>query len=135
MFVLAIFKRFYHTVSFSAYKITRKMPDQPLQTTTAPSHVIWKSEETELLLDWMEENTDLIGGIQTIWHQAVKAAVFSDKDHITLKKINDKAQNMKRSYRRAKQLQFQSDFGLRAEDNPQHNNGKIDTFLLLTNSR
>ncbi|KAF8458007.1 hypothetical protein BGX38DRAFT_1155017, partial [Terfezia claveryi] len=45
----------------------------------------------------MEENQEQLRGKQITWHKLVKEQVFSTDEHITVKRITDKATNMKRS--------------------------------------
>ena len=79
--------------------------------------VIWTNDEVESLIIWMEENEDHLHGKQLAWHKRVKEAVFSTHDHITIKKITDKALNIKRLWKEAKAIRDQSGFGIRPEEN------------------
>ncbi|KAF8459269.1 hypothetical protein BDZ91DRAFT_464829 [Kalaharituber pfeilii] len=77
----------------------------------------WKREELERLITWMQENFESLRGKQVVWHKDVKDQVFSDDDHITVKKIGEKAQNMKKSWKDAKAMHTRSGWGIKAEDN------------------
>ena len=79
----------------------------------------WKAEELESLIAWMEENHELLRGRPSDWVIKVKESAFPDNagfGHITLKKIKDKYNNMKKAWRDAKAIQERSGFGLREED-------------------
>ena len=62
----------------------------------------WTKEEIERLLAWMEDNQESLKGKQIPWHKDVKEEVFATDDHITVKKITDKAGNLKKNWKSAK---------------------------------
>lgn len=72
---------------------------------TAMAQRGWTLEEVERMVTWMEENPELLQGKQVTWHKELKQEVFPDEEHITVKKITDKATNMKRAWKEAKALQ------------------------------
>ena len=45
----------------------------------------------------MEENQELLHDKQFSWHKEVKEQVFPNEAHITVKRITEKATNMKHS--------------------------------------
>lgn len=47
----------------------------------------------------MEDNYLLLRGKQITWHKQVKDEVFSNDNHITVKKLGDKVFNMKKAWR------------------------------------
>ena len=49
------------------------------------------------MVAWMEDNQELLRGKQATWYKDIKDQVFVNDDHITLKKIKEKATNMKRA--------------------------------------
>ena len=55
----------------------------------------WSKIEIELLVEWMEDNQEELRGKQNIWHKQVKEEVFTNEEHITVKRIVEKAVNMK----------------------------------------
>jgi len=65
----------------------------------------------------MEENKEELRGKQIKWHKLVKEQVFSSEEHITVRRITDKATNMKRSWKEARAMQQRSGCGVKAEDN------------------
>ena len=65
----------------------------------------WDKEEVEHLVGWMEENPDHLRGKQLAWYKLVKEEVFSEEEHITLKKISEKVNNMKKRWKQAKSIQ------------------------------
>ncbi|KAF8457675.1 hypothetical protein BGX38DRAFT_1156646 [Terfezia claveryi] len=77
----------------------------------------WTLEEVERMVTWMEENPELLQGKQVTWHKELKQEVFPDEEHITVKKITDKATNMKRAWKEAKALQDSPGCELIAVDN------------------
>lgn len=78
--------------------------------------VPWQKSEIEGLISWMEENPEQLHGKQSRWYRDVKDEVFYNDEHITVKKINDKASNMKKASKEAKASQGDSGWGLREED-------------------
>ncbi|KAF8417327.1 hypothetical protein EV426DRAFT_721276 [Tirmania nivea] len=77
----------------------------------------WSRPEAERLIAWMEENQEELRGKQITWHKLVKGQVFADEDHITVKRIMDKATNMKRSWKDARAMQQRSGWGVKPENN------------------
>ena len=65
----------------------------------------------------MEENQEHLRGKQLAWYKDVNDQEFPDDEHITIKKITDKGQNMKRAYRAANASQEGSGCGLTSEEN------------------
>jgi len=59
------------------------------------SSTAWSREEVECLIRWIEEHEEYLRGKQSAWHKQVKEEVFSNHDHITVKRIADKTTNMK----------------------------------------
>jgi len=66
---------------------------------------------------WMEENEESLRGKQSAWHKEAKDQVFADHDEITVKRIKEKAQNMRVAWKEARKLREQSGSGLKPEDN------------------
>ena len=56
----------------------------------------------------------------------MKDQVFANDDHITLKKIKEKATNMKRAWKDAKAMQGRSGWGLKSEDNEPSINDRLE---------
>ena len=83
-------------------------------------------EEVERLVAWMEENRQDLKGKQIAWHKDVKDQVFADDEHIMVKKITEKANNMKRRWKEAKTMLELSGWGVRLEDNEQSINDVLD---------
>ncbi|KAF8477480.1 hypothetical protein BDZ91DRAFT_778536 [Kalaharituber pfeilii] len=77
---------------------------------------VWKKEEFERLVRWMEENLDALSGKQITWYKQVKEEEFADDDHITVKKINDKVVNAKRAWKEARAMLDSPDRDIRPED-------------------
>ena len=77
----------------------------------------WLQEELEMLVGWMEENQASLSRKQSIWHKQVKDQVFADNDEITPKRIKEKAQNMKASWKVTRKLKEKSGSGWKPEDN------------------
>ncbi|KAF8425569.1 hypothetical protein EV426DRAFT_716101 [Tirmania nivea] len=77
----------------------------------------WSKSQSERLVAWMEENQEELRGKQIKWHKLVKEQVFSNDEHITVKRITDKATNMKRSWKEARAMQQRSGWGVKAENN------------------
>jgi hypothetical protein len=93
----------------------------------------WKAEELENLITWMEENHELLRGRPADWINKVKESIFPDNAgfaHITVKKVKDKYNNMKKAWKDAKAMQEQSGFGLREEDCEGTINGIVDQSQL-----
>ena len=65
----------------------------------------------------MAANQEELRGKQITWHRRVKEQVFSSEEHITVKRITDKATNMKRSWKEARAMQQRSGWGTEAEKN------------------
>ena len=80
------------------------------------SNQVWTKVEVKLLVGWMEEHEDLLQGKKHIWHQEVHIQVFSDYEHITVKKIKEKANNMKRSWQAARAMADNSGWGVENQD-------------------
>ena len=80
----------------------------------------------ERLVAWMEENPQDLKGKQLAWHKEVKDEVFAADEHITIKKIGDKAGNMKKRWKQAKAKQDQSGWGVTLEDNTQSINEELE---------
>lgn len=66
---------------------------------------------------WMEENEESLRGRQAAWHKDVKDQVFADNEEITVKRIKEKVQNMRSSWKLARKLREQSGSGVKPEDN------------------
>ncbi|KAF8430084.1 hypothetical protein EV426DRAFT_579674 [Tirmania nivea] len=77
----------------------------------------WSKSESERLVAWMEENQEELRGKQITWHKLVKGQVFSNDEHITVKRITDKVTNLKRSWKEARAMQQRSGWGVKAEKN------------------
>ena len=58
-------------------------------------------EELERLAAWMEEDPGGLRGKQAVWHKNLKEQVFGGDEHVTVKRISDKAANMKGQWREA----------------------------------
>ena len=77
----------------------------------------------------MEENHERLRGKPADWINGIKEDVFPDSEgfkHITVKKVRDKYNNMKKAWKGAKTMQEQSGFGLREEDCERTINGIVD---------
>ena len=90
----------------------RRAPAGSQRTPMVP----WQKNEVERLISWMEENLEQLRGKQSRWYPDVKDEVFYNEEHITVKKINDKASNMKKAWKEAKASQGDTGWGLREED-------------------
>ena len=80
--------------------------------------VPWTKDEIERLIDWMEDNPEELRGKQAAWHRKIVDKIFNTaKDkHIDVKKICDKATNMKKQWRDTSAFRTKSGWGLQ-EDN------------------
>jgi len=76
----------------------------------------------------MEENQELLRGKQSEWHKRVKAQVFRDEgdEYITVKKIGEKVNNMKKCWKEAKAMQECSGWGVRSNDNEKSINEHLE---------
>lgn len=74
----------------------------------------------------MEENRESLKGKQVAWHKDIKEQIFATDKHITVKKITDKAGNMKRTWKAAKAMQEQSGWGVKATHNTESVNDKLE---------
>ena len=88
------------------------------QPSSSKAYKPWQKEEVERLIGWIEEHVDQMQGKRNEWAKQAKEEVFSTPldDHITAKKIQDKARNMRTAYNKAKQMQLRSGWGLTEED-------------------
>ncbi|KAF8469206.1 hypothetical protein BDZ91DRAFT_721903 [Kalaharituber pfeilii] len=86
----------------------------------------WTRDEVHRLVMWMEENPEALRGKQIGWHKDVKDEVFANDDHITVKKIGDKAMNMKKAWREAKALQERNGWSIKPEENEQSINDALE---------
>jgi len=91
----------------------------------------WSKSESERLVAWMEENQEELRGKQITWHKLVKEQVFPSEEHITIRRITDKATNMKRSWKEARAMQQRSGWGVRAEDNETSINEALERRCLF----
>lgn len=69
-------------------------------------------EDAERLVHWMEENQQSLQGRASAWHTDVKQQVFAQNEAITVKRIREKAQNMRNAWRNARRLLEQSGAGV-----------------------
>ena len=69
-------------------------------------------EDAERLVHWMEENQQSLQGRASAWHTDVKQQVFAQNEAITVKRIREKAQNMRNAWRNARRLLDQSGAGV-----------------------
>jgi len=76
----------------------------------------WIKEDVERLVCWMGENQEKLRGKQSSWHKDVKEQVFKENEEISVKRIREKAQNMKIAWSKARKLRDQSGAGVRAAD-------------------
>lgn len=76
----------------------------------------------------MEEHQENLRGKQAAWHKDVKEQVFARDPEITVNRIKDKAQNMKKAWSDARKLREQSGSGVRAED-------QVSSFNALLESK
>ncbi|KAF8424368.1 hypothetical protein EV426DRAFT_574030 [Tirmania nivea] len=88
----------------------------------------WPKEDMERLVCWMEDNQEKLRGKQAAWHKDVKEQVFAEDPDITVNRIRDKAQNMKKAWSDARKLREQSGSGVRAED-------QVSSFNALLESK
>ena len=91
----------------------------------------WTKEEMERLVCWMEEDVESLHGKRAVWHKDVKAQVFAEDEEMTLIRIRDKAQNMKKAWSEARKLREQSGSGVRAEDQVPSFNALLESKCLL----
>jgi hypothetical protein len=89
----------------------------------------WDKSELEKLLGWMEDNQELLRGSTAHWTRRVKETVFTDDEHIDVKKIKAKYHNMRRGWKAAKEIQEQSGFGLGEDECTSSVNGRILQFF------
>ena len=70
----------------------------------------WQKEEVERLIGWIEEHVDQMQGKRNEWAKQAKEEVFSTSldDHISAKKIQDKARDMRTAYKKVKQMKLRS---------------------------
>ena len=63
-------------------------------------------------MGWIEDNRELLRGKQLTWHKLVKEEVFIDNtdEHIVVKKITEKVNNMKKRWKEAKAMQERSGY-------------------------
>ncbi|KAF8461924.1 hypothetical protein BDZ91DRAFT_736061 [Kalaharituber pfeilii] len=92
---------------------------------------MWRKDEFERLVAWMEDNQEAIRGKQITWYKQVKEQVFAYEDHITVKKISDKMANAKRAWKEAKAILERSGWGMRPEDNEQSVNDILERKCTL----
>ncbi|KAF8416376.1 hypothetical protein EV426DRAFT_721831 [Tirmania nivea] len=55
----------------------------------------WDKSDVERLVAWIEDNQEKLRGKQLAWHKNVKEEIFKDDDDMTIKRIREKAVNMK----------------------------------------
>ncbi|KAF8430098.1 hypothetical protein EV426DRAFT_579780 [Tirmania nivea] len=89
---------------------------------------IWKKEDVERLVAWMEDHQENLRGKQAAWHKDVKDQLFSEDEWISIKRIKEKAQNLKIAWTKARKIRDQSGEGVRAED-------QVPTFNALLESK
>lgn len=98
-------------------------PDSPQSQRTVRS---WTKAEVERLVIWMEANQECVRGKQSAWHKEVKEQVFADADHITVKRIREKAVNMRSGWKHARAYRERSGWGHTQEENQQANNQTLE---------
>ena len=87
----------------------------------------WAKEEVEQLVGWMEDNISCLDGKQLTWHKEVKEDLFPENDIITVKKINNKVNNMKKHWKDARAMAEHSGWGLQnQDDNEDSINAKLE---------
>jgi len=69
------------------------------------------------LLGWKEEHEEEIRGKQVQWHKEVKEQVFADEEHIPVKIMTEKMDNMRKAWKDAKAMQERSGWGVKPEVN------------------
>ena len=69
-------------------------------------------------MDWMEDNSEELQGKQAAWHRKVLDEVFylCIDTHIDVKRICNKALNMKKQWRETSAFRTKSGWGLTEED-------------------
>lgn len=60
--------------------------------------IAWTKDEIERMIGWMEDHPLEIRGKQSSWHKDIKDEVFKDNAHVTVRRICDKATNMKKQW-------------------------------------
>ena len=79
----------------------------------------------------MEEHQEVLRGKQTAWFKDIKEQEFPDDEHITIKKISDKVNNMKKAWKAAKGMQERSGWGLTMEQNSTSINDALEKKCAL----
>ena len=96
----------------------------------------WTRDEVERLVAWMEGNQELLRVKQIARHKQVKEEVFANEGHITVKKINENAINMKEALMEgSKAMQERSGWGVRSEDSENSINEAQSTRLSSGSAR
>jgi len=72
---------------------TRDLETAATATTTPQP---WTRDEVERIITWMEDHEEEIRGKQVQWHKEVKDQVFVDEEHIPVKRITEKMDNMRK---------------------------------------
>ena len=114
----------------TASTISTSLPKQPPMESDSQksTHHSWTKADMERLVTWMVENPESLRGKQAGWHKDVKEQVFAQSSEITLNRIRDKAQNMKKAWIKARRLREELGSGARAED-------QVATFNALLESK
>ncbi|KAF8416655.1 hypothetical protein EV426DRAFT_711845 [Tirmania nivea] len=86
-------------------------------TEVSKANKSWDKSDVERLVAWMEDNQEKLRGKQSAWHKDVKEELFKDEDDMTIKRIREKAVNMKTAWTKTKALVVKTGWGLRPEKN------------------
>ncbi|KAF8439653.1 hypothetical protein BGX38DRAFT_1144655 [Terfezia claveryi] len=104
-------------------KTPTTLPEIPLPTPTISNpnpeektYKAWSKEKVEKLIGWMEENQEVLQGLQRKWHKDIKEEVFADDENIIFNRIRDKVLNIKAAWSQAKKARDQSSWSLKPED-------------------
>jgi len=77
----------------------------------------------------MEENPEQLRGKQAVWHKDVKDQAFKNDEHVTVKRICDKAANMRRQWRDTLAMRNRSGWGISEDQNERSINEKKCAFF------
>jgi len=88
--------------------------------------VTWSKEELEQFVAWMEENPEKLRGKQAVWHKDVKDQVFKNDEHVMMKRICDKAANMRRQWRDTSAMRNRSGWGISEDQNERSINQALE---------
>ncbi|KAF8445291.1 hypothetical protein BGX38DRAFT_1331077 [Terfezia claveryi] len=102
-------------------------PSTPVGKITELKNKAWDKSDVERLVAWMEDNQEKLRGKQSAWHKDVKEEIFKDDDDMTIKRIREKAVNIKTSWTKTKAVLVKTGWGLRPEKNEASINDTLES--------